>query len=94
VAGALGRHAQALLAGEVDDLDNVGVRPRDRDRGWTLIDGEVPRAPRLVPAFVVRCVDLAIEAGSEASTSAAARSVISMAPMVGANADPAHQGIP
>jgi hypothetical protein len=80
VPGALRRHAQARLTGEVDHCDDVGVRARERDRGGSLVDGEVPRAPRLVPAGVAWSVDLAMEAAAEGVDVGEGRSVISMAP--------------
>ena len=36
-----------------------------RHRGGALVDGQVPGAAGLVPAVVVRSVDLAVEAGAE-----------------------------
>ena len=65
MARGLRGDAQALLTGEVDDRDDVGVGQREGDSGRPLVDGEVPRAPRLVAAGVVRSEDLAVEAAAE-----------------------------
>jgi hypothetical protein len=94
VARALGRHAQTLLAGEVHDGGDVGVRQRERHRGRPLIDGEVPRAPRLVPAVVVRPVDLAAEAGSERVDVSGGEVGDQHGPDGRGQADPAHRGCP
>ena len=49
MAGALGGDAQAPLAGEVDDGDDVGDGLGLGDGGRALVDGEVPRLPRARP---------------------------------------------
>jgi hypothetical protein len=65
VTRALRRDAKAFLARKIHDGDHVGVGQRHRHDGGALIDGEVPCAPRLVPAFVVRSEHVAVEAGTE-----------------------------
>ena len=59
MAGALGGDAQAALAGEVDDGDDVGDGLGLGDGGRALVDGEVPRLPRLVPTGVAGHCDRA-----------------------------------
>jgi hypothetical protein len=54
VAGALGGDAQAGGAGELDDRHHVVDVLGQGHEGGTLVDGEVPRLPRLVPRRVAR----------------------------------------
>jgi len=65
VAGALRRHAQAVSAGEVDDLDHVPGRLRQGDGGRPLVDGEIPRLTGAVPAFVAGGDDVSAQASPE-----------------------------
>ena len=52
VAGALGRHAQAVGQGEAHDRLHVGGVGGDDDQRGLLVEGDVPRCARLVPALV------------------------------------------
>ena len=61
VAGALGRHAEAVLAREPSRLNDVVDRLGVHDGRRPLVDGEVPGPARLVPARVDRGGDLAVE---------------------------------
>ena len=54
VAGALRGDAEVVLPREVDHRDHVGHGLGHGDCGGSLVRCEVPRAPRLVPAFVSR----------------------------------------
>src|SRR5581483_1244882 len=61
VAGALRGDFEPALAGEVDDLGNVGGALRVGDRGGPLVDRQVPRQAGLVVAGVARGHDRAID---------------------------------
>ena len=65
VAGALRRDAQAALAGEVDDRDDVGGVGGEGDGGGPLVDREVPGAAREVVRLVARGDDVAREGRRE-----------------------------
>ena len=67
VAGALGGDAQAALAGELDDGDDVVGGRGDGDRGGALVDGEVPGLAGLVPVGVAGGADAALHAVAELS---------------------------
>jgi hypothetical protein len=76
VAGALGGDAQAALAGEVDDGDDVGHGLGLGDGGRTLVDGEVPGLPRLVPTGVAGTVTAPISCSRSAPASIPAEVVL------------------
>ncbi len=65
VAGALGGDAEAGLAGEADEGDDVIGVGGDRDVVGALVDGEVPGRPRRVPALVGGREELAGELGAD-----------------------------
>ena len=52
VTGALGGHAQAVGRGEAHDRLHVGGVGGDDDQRGLLVESDVPRRARLVPAFV------------------------------------------
>ena len=61
VTGALRRDPEARGACSPHGLGDVGRGLREHDGRRALVDGEVPRGARLVPAVVARPHELAVE---------------------------------
>ena len=65
VAAGVERDPEAALRGEPDGRGDVVRRLRVDDGDGPLVDGEVPRLARSVPAIVARQHDVACEAAAE-----------------------------